>query len=199
MRSVIGALGALLAVLCLCGTGGARAEPISYTVAAAFLNSGTASGHFTFDADTVTYSNVDITVTGSANGALNGTYSFLCPAADCPVASATAHKLLVLLNPPSADLTGQPAFFLNYNPALSDAGGSVRALINSGFCGQAACTTTAPGGHLASNAAVMSVGPIPTLTGWGLVIFAALLCGLAIFRLTFSPQAGIQPHSTRTD
>jgi hypothetical protein len=184
MKSIARALGALLAVLCLWSTGGAHAEPITYTVTASFTNNGTASGHFTFDADTLTYSNIDITVTGSTNGALNGTYSFLCPIADCPSVPANAHRLLVLLNPPSPDLTAQPVFRLNYNQPLTDAGGSVKALTNSGFCAQATCTSVQSGAHVDGGGIVAMLIPVPTLTGWGVGIFSLLLCGLAAARLT---------------
>src|ERR1700743_691403 len=57
---------AAIAMLCLLGAVGAQPAPLPYTVSASFGDGGSASGHFTFDADNSTYSNVAITISNSA-------------------------------------------------------------------------------------------------------------------------------------
>ncbi|MEI9985438.1 MAG: hypothetical protein WDN69_20955 [Aliidongia sp.] len=117
---------AAIALLCLWAAAGAQAAPLTYSVAATFLDGGSASGHFTFDADTSTYSNVGITISTARPPSLDGTYTFVCPSADCiGFNPAFAGELTVLRNsppPPDTDLSGQPVVQLVYNAPLTDAG-----------------------------------------------------------------------------
>jgi len=189
MRFVARALGALFAVLGLLGAAGAQAAPLTYTVAATFGDGGLASGRFTFDADTVTYSNVSIIVTNSATPSLDGTYTFVCPPTDCVgFVPANANELTVLRNPPpppATDLNGQPVFDLNYNSPLTDAGHGVTADAVYGTCSTSGCTGVNEGfDAIRNDQRAMVAGPVvPTLTEWSVAMFSLLLAGCAVLRL----------------
>jgi hypothetical protein len=191
MTFVARALGALLAVLCLWGAAGAQAAPLRYTVAATFLDGGSAAGSFTFDADSSTYSNVDIIISNSATPSLDGSYTFVCPAADCfgyPAASAS--ELTVLRNslpppPPTTDLTGQPVIQFVYQSDLTDAGQGITAVADYGTCSVLTCIGINNGldGIRHSNSATIAGPVVPTLTQWSVAMFALLLSGFAVLRL----------------
>jgi len=195
MKFVARALGALLAVLCLWGGAHAQANPLTYSVAASFPDGGRAAGHFTFDADTGTYSNVAIFVSNSATPSLDGTYTFVCPSADCTGFNpADANELTVLLNsppPPASDLGGQRVFELSYNSPLTDAGQGVTAAADYGTCSTSSCSglnNGVDGIRHTSGAMVTGLG-VPTLTGWGVAVFSLLLAGCAVLRLRRAASA----------
>ena len=189
MKFVARALGALLAVLCLWGGAHAQANPLTYSVAASFPDGGRAAGHFTFDADTGTYSNVAIFVSNSATPSLDGTYTFVCPSADCTGFNpADANELTVLLNsppPPASDLGGQRVFELSYNSPLTDAGQGVTMDAAYGTCNNESCIGIDLGPDAVRNDlnALVSGPVVPTLTEWSMAMFALLLSGFAALRL----------------
>jgi hypothetical protein len=184
-------------MLCLLGAAGAQAAPIAYSLAATFLDGGSASGHFAFDADTGTYSNVSITISNSATPSLDGTYTFVCPSADCfgffPSA-AFAGELTVLRNPPppaGTDLTDQPVFQIVYKSFLTDAGLGVTGTAAYGTCNNANCIGLNTGlDGIRETQTAMVAGPVvPTLTEWGMAIFSLLLSGFAVLRLRRAASA----------
>ena len=185
MKIAMGTIGAVLAALCFWSTTGAQANPITYTVTATTYTTGTISGQLTFDADngpSGTYSNVALAVTSPGDTALNGIYTNVCPAADCPVFPPKAGQVVVMLNPPSANLLkGQPVLFLFFSPSLTDSGGPVGAEILSGTCTNERCNSSDLANGFGFGTAVAI--PVPTLSDWGLMVFSSLLCGLAVFRL----------------
>lgn len=107
----------LLAALALTGCAvSAQAAPILWTLSdVLFMDGGTASGSFVYDATTDTYSNIAITTTDSLL-VTNATYTAGLFGTDTDVA---------LVPTAPADQTGQRTFQLVYQFALTDAGGYV--------------------------------------------------------------------------
>jgi hypothetical protein len=187
MRFVARALVAWLAVLCLWGAAGAQAEPIGYSFTTSFFDGGLAFGHFIYDADTTTYSNVSITVSGSATPSLDGTYIYPCPSADC-FGIPLATNLYVLRDPPpppGTDLTGSQVFVLTFGTPLTDARSPVTADAAYGTCNNISCIGQDLGPDAVRNNPNVLVAPpaIPTLTAWSLAAFALLLSGFAVLHL----------------
>ncbi len=99
-----------------------------------FDTGATASGSFRFDATTNTYSNFDITVTGSpVNGAAN-TYRFINPS------SRGNADFMSAVTSSEPDLTGARVIGLTFDTPLTDAGGVVDIRIASSSF-QANCAT----------------------------------------------------------
>ena len=187
MRFVARALGAVLAVLCLWGAAGAEARPIGYTASVTFFDGGTALGHFTFDADTVTYTNVSITISGSSTPSLDGTYTYLCPNVDCGIDQfhpADAGNLLVLAGPATSDNSDQRAIDLTFTTPLSDADTSSTGEATYGTCSVSNCQGIQTDGDERIALTLIVTGtPVPTLTAWSLAAFSLLLAGVATLRL----------------
>jgi hypothetical protein len=176
-----------LAVLCLWSAAGAQATPIGYSFSTSFLDGGSAFGHFIYDADTSTYSNVSITVSGSATPSLDGTYTYPCPSADC-VGIPLATNLVALRDPPppsGTDLTGLPVFVLTFSTPLTDARSPVTADAAYGTCNNESCIAQNTGPDDVRNNPHVPVSPpaIPTLTAWSVAVFALLLSGFAVLHL----------------
>jgi hypothetical protein len=186
MRIATGTIGAVLAAMCFWSTTGAQAEPISYGFTVTTNGSSTVSGQLTFDADdgpSGTYSNVAIAVTNPSDTALDGTYTNVCPAADCPVFPPKAGQVVVMLNPPTANLlNGQPVLFLFFTPSLSDAAGPAAVEVLSGTCNKKCSGADLADGGFGFGTAVVLI-PVPTLSNWGVVVFSSLLSGFAVVRL----------------
>jgi hypothetical protein len=147
---------------------------------------GTASGFFTFDADTTTYSNVNITTTGAGIwGTGNCGDSVYCGPY---IRATTLYTLLTALSlqvtptlQDPVDATGYYGASLQFVTALTNAGGTV--LLNTaggtdgeGVCKHFDCLPTGSAGVTAfrgfSGGSVSAV-PIPA-TPW--LIASALLC-----------------------
>ena len=184
-------------MLCLLGAVGAQAKPLTYTVAATFGDGGEASGHFTFDADTSTYSNVGITISNSATPSLDGIYTNVCPATDCfgffPSASYAGGLTVLRNSPPApdADLTGQPVVQFVYDSLLTDAGLGVTSAADYGTCSVSTCIGIDNGtdGIRHTNSAMIAGPVVPTLTEWSMALFALLLSGFAVLRLRRAASA----------
>lgn len=111
-------LSRLLVSLALAGGLGASAQaaPILWTLSdVLFMDGGTASGSFVYDATTESYSNIAITTTDSSL-VTNATYT--------AGLFGTATDVALVPSAP-ADQTGQRTFQLIYQFALTDAGGYV--------------------------------------------------------------------------
>ena len=189
MRIAMGTIGAVLAAMCFWSTTGAQAGPISYGFTVTTNAGSTVSGQLSFDADdgpSGTYSNAVIAATNPGDTTLDGTYTNVCPAADCTVFPPKAGQVVVMLNPPTANLlNGQPALFLFFTPSLSDAGGTVAVEVLSGTCSNNKCggADLFDGGFGFGTAVALS--PVPTLPDWGVVVFSSLLSGFAVLRLRY--------------
>ncbi len=188
----------------------AYAVPVRYQLSGVQLSDGgTISGSFTFDADAGTpcssgaspcgvYSNVSVvTTTGSAR--TGATYTFVCgQVATCTGVTPDSTEVMFLTSN-AANQTGNPALALFFTAAgpvppagLSDASGIID-LSNTGAgvgqeasCSDVACSTPAAPARVttAGNATpTASGGTIPTLSEWGLILFATVLMGYAALRV----------------
>ena len=191
----------------------AQAVPLKYTLQnVAFAGGGTASGSFVFDADVAPacstaaspcgrYSQVSITTT-TGGGVPGTTYSFVC-GSDVPTCTGVSPDSteVLLLASTAANQTGLPGFSLFFlasgifPPAgLSDAGGTfdisngAAGSGQEGLCLDAVCTSPdfeSP--NRATNSGTVAnlppTGTIPTLTGWGMLLFTMLLVGYAAMRM----------------
>lgn len=143
-----------------------------------FSDGGTASGTFNYDADTNTFSAINITTAGGS--VLPGdTYTFLCGGdINCSgVAPNSGQALFLDSDPASTNLNGLTGLFLQFTPsALTDAGG-VNSISGSEItCSGSDCNTpTTPSRDIVSGA-VSGQAPVPEpssllLLGTGAVLF----------------------------
>jgi hypothetical protein len=154
----------------------AQAAPLVWTFDnAVFEDGGIATGSFVFDADTGSFSAVNVTTTAGtlASGA---TYT------DRVFGDATTAGLVT----GSGDLTGTPLLGLAFLPPLTNAGGFV-ALIDIFFppassfeavCDDAACMTATFSRQFVDGALVASPVPLPA-AAW---LFGAALGALPLLR-----------------
>jgi hypothetical protein len=158
----------------------ASAVPVLWTFSGAtFSDGGTASGSFVYDADTNTYSSVNITTT--AGSVLLTGANLLYVAPGLPASSAD----VLTVASGAANLTGVRGFALSFSPALSDLGGTVSLTGLEATCADATCS--APSGASRSlNAGVASgVGRsnVPALSPWAMAVTALLLAAAALVAL----------------
>lgn len=97
----------------------ASAAPITWSISGTFSDGGTVSGSFTFDANTSTYSNIDITTT-TGTTRTGATYLDWNPGA--PMYSS---QLVVVPNSTLSDFTGTPVFYPQFVSSLTNAGGTI--------------------------------------------------------------------------
>ena len=173
--------------------GFALAEPVVWTLnGVTFNDGGTASGSFTYDAGTNTFSSINITTTmGSIRG--GATYTFVCTA-PCDGVTPSSNLSLMLTLSSAVDLTGSPGFALGFSSGLSDAGGSVA--LSSGIeaaCSNATCTSSSGATRTISAGSVFAFAPplagVPTLSATGLAATILLLALAAGFTLRKSIAA----------
>jgi hypothetical protein len=159
--------------------GSASAAPAVWTLQGVVFNDGgTATGSFSYDPITDTFSDVDVTTT--AGSLLPGvTYNFAHPLSFDPV-------VIFLTVDSASDQTGKPFLELVFNPGLHHFGVQDVAF-NSGeaTCGNSICTefdVTAPVRIVTAGVAVTSAG-IPTLSFWGTLLFVLSLLALGTWQL----------------
>jgi PEP-CTERM motif len=164
------ALGTILAFT----AGPAAAVPVTWQLQDAVLENGrTATGTFVFDADTDTYSSIDIeTMPAPINHyvVLNPTFS-------------SNFLRIVSLTGVFADYTGAPALFITWSlPFFTDAGGTVPFSLGrsyEGACTNADCTSLGDGVEFVSGKAVSIPEPTSlTLLAVGLFGIALGWCGV---------------------
>jgi hypothetical protein len=174
---------AALACMMLFGPLTAQAVPVEWTLNGfTFVGGGTASGSFVYDADTNTYSSVNITTTpGTLAGA---SYTDVSPG------FANSATVGLFVTTTVGDLTGTPALALFYGAGLTNAGGAVAITLNGnveGTCNNATCTAgtgtrSLVAGALLNGVVVPTPTPgtqaIPTLAEWAMLTLVLML-GLA--------------------
>lgn len=192
MRRRIAELAALVCILVFAPLA-AHAVPVQWTLSGfTFTDGGTASGSFVYDADTNTYSSVNITTT--AGSVLAGaSYTDESPG----YASTATVGLFVTTT--VGDLTGTPALALFYAGGLTNAGGAVPITTTTnveGTCNNPTCNGGTGLRSLAAGASLNGVvvpppppppapssEPVPTLTVWALVMLVVLLGFVGLLRL----------------
>jgi len=165
----------------------ASAQNLTYTLSGVTFNDGgTASGSFTYNPTTNTYTNINIVTTtgGIRTGA---TYRFVC-GTDVPSCNGLLPNSTNILNltTNAANQTGLPGLALNFNAPLSAGNSSVVTFALEANCSNATCTAPA-GATRTSNAGALSTFTIPTLSEWGLILMAVLLAGAGVLRLRQQP------------
>jgi hypothetical protein len=127
-----------------------------------FADGGTASGTFTYDASTNTYSAINVTTTAGTTIVTGATYSFFSNG----FAPSSTGVLLNASN--AADLTGTRAFALFFATALTNAGGTVTLSPgDEANCGDAGCTSPAAPSRATTAGSVSSLTNTPTNTPAG--------------------------------
>lgn len=167
---------AVLAASALMFAAGAQAAPVTWNLQNwTFDDGGTASGSFVFDATTGQYSNVSVqSTTGSVRA--GASYDRPNPAS---AGNATFASWVTGL---FADYTNTPVIAVNWDSALTDAGGTV-AVNLGGFHGEFGCSNaicaggTAPSRLLTSGAVTTAEVPLPAtlpLVGLALAMLGAV-------------------------
>jgi hypothetical protein len=112
---------------------------------ATFADGSTASGSLVFDADTMTYSSINI-VTTAGDSYPAETFTFVCTS-PCNGAPADDDDMLLLTQPSGSNLRNTPAFgiFLPVDQPMTDAGGEIPLSGSTGaaflaVCGNSNCT-----------------------------------------------------------
>lgn len=163
----------------------AVATPVLWTISGVtFDDGGTASGSFIYDADTNTYSSVNITTTAGTSLA-GATYNFAY------AAPATASLLpgIILAHPP-ADLTGTPALNWSFSTPLSNVGGNILFApgASEGTCSAPNCFGPPITQRLITAGSIsgtpVAARQIPTLGFGGLFILAIMLGAITRKRLS---------------
>jgi len=178
--------GALIAIAAFLSVPSASASTIDWTLqGVTFGDGGTASGSFDYDADTNTYSFIDITTT-SGSSFSGATYLALDPGK-----SSSSTSLAVVPDASSANI-GTPVFDLFFSSALTDAGGTVALndVLDEGTCTTDGCTAAIGLRSVTAG----SVSTVPEPSSYGL-----LLIGSG-FMLVMRKRVATGPgQSTRTN
>ena len=159
--------------------GGASAVPVMWTLqGVTFSDGGTASGSFVYDADTNTYSSINVSTTAGTVVTTPATYQFLDPG--FPSASGELAAFVTA----TGDLTGVRVVALVSTAPMTDAGGTVTLVPVSsgeGVCSNSVCSTA---GELRSLSAGslngQAVAPVPALSTWAM-LGTVLLLGASAF------------------
>ncbi len=149
---------------------------------------GTVSGSFTYDADTNTYSAINVTTTQGSSTLPGETYAGFDPA------SSDAGGLILQRAQGASDLTGQNNIFLQFVPALSNSGGTLTpALASEVGCVNSNCSTATNSQSLTGDIVGTVVTspplppadatPIPTMPTWLIAMMALFIAALAAPKL----------------
>lgn len=173
-------LAALTVVLTLGLAPAAMAAPVTWYATATYDDGAVLGGSFVYDADTNTYSSVNLTMTGGNRP--NRTY----------VTGAVVMTSTVLVALTSAGTgTGNPIIELVWTGALDNAGGSrpLAASLRDGECANSSCgsisSTPEPrrvvSGQVSTTAPIVT--PVPTLTEWAMILLGLVLAGAAALHI----------------
>lgn len=163
-----------------------------------FVDGGTASGSYVFDASTNTFSRISVATTGS-EAAAAASFSNTCNGSNCAIESPMPAQFIIFSPADTSDMTGKQVLMLDLQSPMTDAGGTIpinpmaqptSALQSKAFsttCPDARCST--PGnmrfitsGEVVGRAFVApaaSATPVPSLAPWGLVLLSLLVAPLA--------------------
>ena len=185
-------LGLSLCVLTILSgvTGSAWAVPVTWTLHnVVFEDGATASGSFVYDADTNTYSAVNITTQGGSirTGAA---YADVC-ILPCEFITPSAQSVAFLTTSPAADLTGQPMFAMAFESPLTNAGARTNFLFAlEASCADATCTEPdEPGRFAFGQVTTLAVANgIPTLSEWGMILLVLSLLTVGTWQLAGRPM-----------
>ena len=179
-------LAALTVVLTLGLAPAAMAAPVTWYATATYDDGAVLGGSFVYDANTNTYSSVNLTMEGGNRP--DRTY----------VTGAVVMTSTVLVALTSAGPgTGNPIIELIWTGSLNDAGGSrpLVASIRDGECANSSCSSIAsnPAPRRLVSGQVSTtqpnVTPVPTLTEWAMILLGLVLAGAALLILQRRQQA----------
>lgn len=173
---------ALLATLLLAMAipAAAMADPVNWTLNGVTLSSGTASGSFTYDSDTDTFSNINIVTTaGTLPGA---TYTQRGGAYNDSTGGLRIGALTAAGN------GGNSALALQVTTAMTNAGGTITIVTGLAAsaeytCGGGTCSVSAPFRAITGGSIVgVPVAPVPTMSEWAMILFGLMLAsGAALY------------------
>jgi hypothetical protein len=178
LRSIVGAAAALLFLIL---PAAALADPVTWTLnGVTFDDGGAASGSFVYDADTNTYSNVNITTTAGTVRTSGATY--VAPSTALP---SDANALVAQTS--GGAVSGEAFLQLVPDFSLTNAGGTVAIarLQAERTCSNTPCTASgAPFREIRSGSiiGVPAAVAVPTLSEWALILFGLVLAvGAALY------------------
>jgi hypothetical protein len=175
--------------ICCAFAGSASAVPVTWTLhEVVFQDGATASGSFTYDADTNTYSAVNITTT-TGPIRTGATYTFVCIAPCVDGGPPSSENAVFLTISPASDQTDLPVLALGFFAPLTNAGAkAIPAFMGEGNCGDATCSTfESPARFAGGLVSTLVVGPIPTLSEWGMILLVLSLLTLGTWQLAGRP------------
>ena len=152
----------------------AMAGPIQWTASGITFNGGgQVSGSFDYDADTNSFTNIDLTTPFDTNA-----FQYLDTSNPDDTNSAGA---FLFTDTASSDLTGAQVLYVVVNPALSGAGGTAPlAVLEEGTCANATCAGQPASHDTESGEFVASSAPEPgswALTGAGGIVLSGVAFG----------------------
>lgn len=148
-----------------------RMAPVVWTLSGVtFDDGGTASGTFTYDVGTNTYSSIAITTTNGTTRS-GSSYAF-------PRASSNSTASLVNTINSASNQTGLPGFLMVYSAALSDLGGTVGLISPSleATCSDPTCSLAGTGIRFVTAGSVTTLA-VPAMPPW-IAAGTTLLLGL---------------------
>jgi hypothetical protein len=189
MRLALTVTVCLLTILCA-APGSGWAVPVTWTLHdVVFSDGAVATGTFVYDADTNTYSSVNITTT-TGLVRTGATYAFVCtlPCVDGSPPSSTGASFLT--TSPASDLTGLPIFvFASFDGPLTNEGAkALRILVAELSCADANCTEPDQPVRGGEGLITTHAAPIPTLSEWATILMVLSLVAVGIWQLARRPS-----------
>lgn len=174
----------------------AHAVPIKWTLnSVTFDDDGAASGSFVYEADTNTFSQIQVTTSAGRAGTAES-FSKVCTSSTDCFFESSAGAAGFMSGATSGDLTNSKVFYLAFQSALTDAGGEIDVAPGQG--GTLTCTapTCFSNAQQPANVRALAAGSVkgvpyvapaspasvPTLNQWSLMLLASLLGGLTFWR-----------------
>lgn len=159
----------------------ASADGITWDLSGVTFSDGaTASGSFVFNADTNTFSSIDITVAGGSSTFGDGTYTILDPGY-----SSNSSRLVPVESPFPANGVGAPVLGFLFGSPLTDAGGTASLAMNQGIqdCANVNCSVSTITYDLTAGDVVSSVTATPEPSSLLMLVGGCLaLGGMAFWR-----------------
>lgn len=162
-----------------------------------FMDGGTASGSYVFDASSNTFSRISITTTASED-ASSASFSNTCNGANCASASPAPAQFIIFAPADTSNMTGKQVLLIDLQGPMTDAGGTipinppvlptaaVQSKAFSTVCPDATCSTPGTTRQIVSGEVVgrAFVAPttataVPTMAPWSLALLSLLLAPLA--------------------